>query len=343
MAWPGLFDGGASRLVDQSPLPQALESADTRVAQLEDLPGHLIDRALESIGYEPVPALDPPELPEPGPFEVHVRPAVDALVAILLRATSFVCSTLLLLLALSLRSSTSTARELRKLAAQIEAPAEAARPATAAGRMMDRRDPVSTSPAENPSPVTTIVSGLTALGHVVDDAAARRRGGCRCSATIRAPPDASNPRGYLEYAPVRGSRRNTSWLDRAGGRAVKVVHVLLPSLPEDRRYRVLLMRRPIDQIIASQNRMLERMGKSPTPIDDQRLGEIMEAQVEEARSFLSERACFEWIEVAYPRLVEAPGVELERILEFLDLNAPIELLTRCIDPALHRERAPARG
>jgi len=133
VAWPGLFDHVAMRIVDESPLPGALESADARVVELENLPGRLIERALESIGYEPEIAPEPLPPPEPGPFEVRVRPAVDALVALGLRTTSFICSTLLLLLALSLRSSTSSARELRKLSARFEALADETARAAAAG------------------------------------------------------------------------------------------------------------------------------------------------------------------------------------------------------------------
>ena len=46
--------------------------------------------------------------------------------------------------------------------------------------------------------------------------------------------DQHNPRGYLEYEPVKRSGADVSWLERAGGRAVKVIHLLLRHLPADR-------------------------------------------------------------------------------------------------------------
>ncbi len=120
VVFPPLFETASRRLVDYSPLPAALAGADRRVADLEALPGRLIDRALATIGYER--EIDPADLivHEPGPFETRIRPALDSLLATVLRTTSFFCATLLLLLALALRSSTSTARQLQRLTRRLE-------------------------------------------------------------------------------------------------------------------------------------------------------------------------------------------------------------------------------
>jgi hypothetical protein len=120
VALPNVFERVATQLVDHSPLPEALANADRRVADLEALPAVLIDRALESIGYErELEELELEPLP-PGPFETRIRPALEALLAAVLRTTSFVCASLLLMMALALRSSTSTARELRALALRLD-------------------------------------------------------------------------------------------------------------------------------------------------------------------------------------------------------------------------------
>jgi hypothetical protein len=42
------------------------------------------------------------ENPMPGPFESRIRPSVEALLAVVLRASSFLTSSLLLLMALAL-------------------------------------------------------------------------------------------------------------------------------------------------------------------------------------------------------------------------------------------------
>ena len=120
VATPVLFDRVATALVDRSSLPEALTSADEKVAAIESLPGELIDRALAKLGYEPDPEEEPSSEPGPGPFESKIRPSVEALVSVVLRTTSFFTATLLLLMALALRSSTSTARALQNLSLRTE-------------------------------------------------------------------------------------------------------------------------------------------------------------------------------------------------------------------------------
>lgn len=118
---PPLFDHAAATLIDRSPLPEALTRADEKIAAIESLPGELIDRALAKLGYEPEPEeLTSPER-GPGPFESQIRPSVEALVSTVLRVASFVIATFSLLMALALRSSTSTARALHELSLRTEA------------------------------------------------------------------------------------------------------------------------------------------------------------------------------------------------------------------------------
>ncbi len=120
VAVPAAFEAGASVLIDRSPLPAALASVDGKMAALESLPGRLIDRAFEKLGYEPDPEDRPPPDEGPGPFEASVRPSVESLLALVLRAAGFFGGTVLLLLALSMRSATSTVRALRDLSKRLD-------------------------------------------------------------------------------------------------------------------------------------------------------------------------------------------------------------------------------
>ncbi|MAG31594.1 MAG: hypothetical protein CL908_11970 [Deltaproteobacteria bacterium] len=117
---PSVFDHATSELVEWSSLPEALESADARVASIESLPGELIDRALARLGYEPEAEEPTSASEEPGPFESRIRPAVDALIAGVLRATAFLCSGLFLLAAMAMRSSTSSVRRIQDLSKRVE-------------------------------------------------------------------------------------------------------------------------------------------------------------------------------------------------------------------------------
>ena len=134
------------------------------------------------------------------------------------------------------------------------------------------------------------------------------------------PADASNPRGYYEFAAVRASARDTQWLERAAGHGVKVIDRLIDTLPRNRNYRVIAMNRPAEEVIASQNRMLSRLGEDPGPLNATRLKTILKSTAEELRQLLSQETCFEWIPIHYPDLIRSPQNECTRILDFLNLD-----------------------
>jgi hypothetical protein len=146
------FDRASFELVERSALPEALVSADERVAAIEAMPGEMIDRALAHLGVEPTPEPVLLEPLGPGPFESRIRPSVEALVSVVLRALSFFCASLLLLIGLSLRSSTSTARALQAVSARADALERRLAEATRASPSTTSTPP---APASPPSPPTS--------------------------------------------------------------------------------------------------------------------------------------------------------------------------------------------
>ena len=75
--------------------------------------------------------------------------------------------------------------------------------------------------------------------------------------------DEDNLKGYYEYEKVKALKTDNSWLPRAGGKAVKIISELLRHLPGTHTYRVIFMRRAMEEILASQDRMLIRRGVAP--------------------------------------------------------------------------------
>jgi len=153
------------------------------------------------------------------------------------------------------------------------------------------------------------------------------------------PADASNPRGYFELEAVRRMRDDLGWLDEAPGHGVKVIHRLLAALPLDRTYRVILMLRPLEEVVASQTRMLEAMGgRPPDPMPESRLEEIFAEQLDETRALLDREPSFEWIAVDYHDLLADPIGSAARVADFLGLSVDAENMARPVDPALYRTR-----
>src|SRR5262249_52395120 len=103
---------------------------------------------------------------------------------------------------------------------------------------------------------------------------------------IRAADD-DNPRGYFEFERVKLIRQDKSWLDQASGKVVKMVHLLIPELPGDREYRIVFMRRRLEEVLASQRKMLQRSGKVGASVPDAVLGRTFEQQIAQVMQWMS--------------------------------------------------------
>lgn len=152
------------------------------------------------------------------------------------------------------------------------------------------------------------------------------------------PNDSSNPKGYFEYAPVKtlaDDEASHDWLADARGGAVKVVSPLLPRLPRDRPYRVLLMLRPVSDIIHSQNQMLKRRGE---PQDtSEAFNDLYAAHLSSTKAFLARHAIFETLHVHFDRAVEEPEHTAACVADFLNLDCDVRTMAGEIQPALrHR-------
>src|SRR5687767_1046860 len=87
-------------------------------------------------------------------------------------------------------------------------------------------------------------------------------------------PDEDNPAGYYEFEQVKQVRDNTQWLPSARGKTVKMVYRLLYDLPSQFDYRVIFMRRNLDEVLASQQKMLERKGKAGGAATDEEMARL---------------------------------------------------------------------
>src|SRR6266480_2156180 len=137
------------------------------------------------------------------------------------------------------------------------------------------------------------------------------------------PSDESNPRGYFEFEPVKRLRTDTAWLAQAPGQAVKIIHLLLRELPTDGRfqYRVLFMKRPIEEVLASQRVMLERQGKKSG--DDVTLTKIYQDQLRQIETWLGAQACFQVSMIDYHQVLNRPGAVAREVNTFLQAQLDI--------------------
>ena len=151
--------------------------------------------------------------------------------------------------------------------------------------------------------------------------------------------DADNPRGYREFEPVKMLSSTQGWVAEAGGKAVKVVHVLLPLLPAEFAYRVILMVRDVREVVASQRAMLQRTGKSGANLSDARLVEIFTMQMERTVAWLAANASCRVLEVSHRACFEdGPGIAAN-VNRFLGGGLDEARMVGEVDVALYRQKA----
>lgn len=150
--------------------------------------------------------------------------------------------------------------------------------------------------------------------------------------------DENNPRGYLEFEAVKSLKSNPAALDESEGHAVKVVAMLLPHLPPGRTYQVLFLHRRLDEVVASQRKMIERLGRPAAPISDSQLQAVLERQVEQALWWCADTPGVQCLELQHRSLCLTPEVAVQKIGDFLGGGIDREAMLAVPDPALYRER-----
>ncbi len=151
--------------------------------------------------------------------------------------------------------------------------------------------------------------------------------------------DEDNPRGYYEFEPVKRTREDPSWVPSAKGRVVKMVHMLLPDLPTGQEYRIVLMLRDLDEVIASQAKMLARSGKKSAPAE--MLKRVYTTQLDGVRAWAGKAPGVRVLEVSYNHMLAEPSREAARVAEFLGLASAAPAMAASVEPSLYRNRKPA--
>lgn len=148
--------------------------------------------------------------------------------------------------------------------------------------------------------------------------------------------DPSNPRGYFEHEKSLRLYEDNRWLAEARNRAVKIVAPLFPLLPQGENYRVVLMRRDIEEVIRSQSKMLVRLGKSAAS-DAEDLRMVLQQHFDEV-SGSCERHGIPVTVVDYSELMADAESVVARLSEFLGGGLQTDRMAGVVDATLYRER-----
>lgn len=151
--------------------------------------------------------------------------------------------------------------------------------------------------------------------------------------------DESNPQGYYELETVKELDKGTYpfWLKDARGKAVKIIAFLVRYLPETFNYKVIFMHRDINEVLASQARMLALRGES-SDSDDARMRELFEGHLARAKRLLASRACFEVLDISYNEILANASKQAGRVNRFLGARLDVDRMAAIVNPDLYRSR-----
>jgi hypothetical protein len=153
--------------------------------------------------------------------------------------------------------------------------------------------------------------------------------------------DVDNPEGYYEHRRVIDLERDPdkSWVREARGRALKVISFLLRSLPADNAYRIVYMRRNLDEVLVSQDKMLDRLGRPAPGGDLEATKEAYRNDIVAARLLARKQPNMAMLEVHYAEAIADPLGTARAVNRFLGGSLDEAKMAAAVNERLYRNRA----
>jgi len=177
-------------------------------------------------------------------------------------------------------------------------------------------------------------SGTSMLMKMLDE------GGMQIMTDSERTADIDNPKGYFEYERVKDLEKETdkSYVSEGRGKVLKVISFLIKDLPDDNDYRVIFMRRNLDEVIASQNKMIQRLGTDDSTAAEEAMKEAYRNDIVRTRLLCKNRPNFELIEISYKSTVEDPEETARSVNAFVGGHLDEAAMRVAVDGSLYRNR-----
>lgn len=183
----------------------------------------------------------------------------------------------------------------------------------------------------------TIVTGLPRSGTSMLMQMLAAGGMTPCSDGLRTA-DESNPQGYWEHDRVKRLATDAAWLLDVEGDAIKIVAPLLRFLPAPLACRVIWIDRDLDEVLASQQKMIALAGARGADLPADRLKQAVTQQLEGARAWLAARPATPVLTLAHRQVIDDPAAAAEQIERFLGLGLDSTAMAAAVSPELYRNR-----
>jgi len=185
--------------------------------------------------------------------------------------------------------------------------------------------------------IVTIVSGLPRSGTSMM-MKILETGGLKVLTDNLRTADEDNPKGYYEFEKVKQLKEDIVWLDDAKGKVVKIISALLKDLPSNYTYKVIFMLRKMEEILASQKKMLIRRGEPTDNTSDEKMTEVFQNHLKQIETWIDQQKNIDVIFIKYHEVLENPNENIKKVNEFLGNILDEEKMKSAVDQNLYRNK-----
>src|SRR5215207_10572636 len=132
--------------------------------------------------------------------------------------------------------------------------------------------------------------------------------------------DEDNPEGYFEFERVKQLKDDHSWLEDARGKCVKIVSAFLKQLPQNFDYKIIFMRRNIEEVLASQQQMLVRRGEPINIVSDEKMRQTFERHLQDLEPWLTAQPSIMRLNINYSEVIANPLPSIRIVKDFLKVE-----------------------
>ncbi len=151
--------------------------------------------------------------------------------------------------------------------------------------------------------------------------------------------DVDNPKGYYEFERVKQlPKGDVEWVADAQGKAVKIISALLINLPSQYNYKIIFMLRDFDEVLRSQQKMLENRGEENKGPSDAEMTKLFVKHLQSIDEWFKKQPNMDVLHVDYNRMVLDPQPYVEKINQFVPKPLDVDAMNAVVDPNLYRNR-----
>jgi hypothetical protein len=150
--------------------------------------------------------------------------------------------------------------------------------------------------------------------------------------------DVDNPLGYYELEKVKQIHKDSSWLAGTQGKVFKMVSMLLTKLPSEYEYDIVFMKREMPEILASQAKMLQRLGKGGGNVDDPQMAALFAKHLAEIQVWLAQQKNMRVLYVNYRDAISDPAGTASHLSQFVGRPMDAGKMAAVVEKSLYRNR-----